>query len=114
MELTKDYFARRLAAFPTSEEMQQGFAELREELANKQDINNDGFAPYRDAVVMSLGAKRIDFAQLVKVYAVSREGQQRYSAAEIIEAVPVPIYDNPDPERICTSHIEHRNLTIRM
>lgn len=40
MELTKEYFDRRLAAFPTSEEMQQGFAQLREELANKQDINS--------------------------------------------------------------------------
>jgi uncharacterized coiled-coil DUF342 family protein len=40
MELTKEYFDRRLAAFPTSEEMQQGFVQLREELANKQDINN--------------------------------------------------------------------------
>lgn len=40
MELTKEYFDERLAGFPTSEEMQQGFAQLREELANKQDINN--------------------------------------------------------------------------
>ena len=39
MELTKEYLDRSLAAFPTSEEMRQGFAQLREELANKQDIN---------------------------------------------------------------------------
>jgi uncharacterized coiled-coil DUF342 family protein len=39
MELTKEYLDRSLAAFPTSEEMRQGFQQLREELANKQDIN---------------------------------------------------------------------------
>jgi len=77
-------------------------------------LTTDGFAPYRDAVVHSLGAKKIDFAQLVKVYGASREGEQRYSPAKIIDAVPVPIYGNPDPERICTSHVERQNLTIRM
>ena len=39
MELTKEYFDERLANFPTSEEVQQGFAQLREELASKRDIN---------------------------------------------------------------------------
>jgi len=39
MELTKEYFDERLARFPTSEEIQEEFTQLREELANKQDIN---------------------------------------------------------------------------
>ena len=32
-------------------------------------ITTDGFKPYQDAVVLSLGAQGVDFAQLVKLYA---------------------------------------------
>ena len=57
---------------------------------------------------------RVDFAQLVKVYGASRDGEQRYSPAEVIDAVPMPIMGRPCRERICTSHIERQNLSIRM
>ena len=57
---------------------------------------------------------RVDFAQLVKVYASSREGEQRYSPGEVVEAVPVRIMGKPNKSRICTSHIERQNLSIRM
>jgi hypothetical protein len=36
------------------------------------------------------------------------------SPGEVVEAVPVRIYGNPNPRRICTSHIERQNLSIRM
>jgi transposase-like protein/IS1 family transposase len=76
-------------------------------------FTTDGFRPYVDATHMILG-DRVDFAQLVKVYAAPREGEQRYSPGEVVEAVPVRIYGNPNPARICTSHIERQNLSIRM
>src|SRR5260370_29978948 len=57
---------------------------------------------------------RCDFAQLVKVYASPREGQQRYSPAVIVEAVPVVRLGKPDPKLICTSHVEPQNLTMRI
>jgi len=57
---------------------------------------------------------RCDFAQLIKVYAAPREGEQRYSPADVVEAVPVVISGNPDPAKICTSHVERQNLTMRM
>lgn len=76
-------------------------------------ITTDGFKPYVNAVDMILGS-RVDFAQLVKVYTSSREGEQRYSPGEVVEAVPVRIYGNPNPRLICTSHIERQNLSIRM
>jgi len=44
-------------------------------------ITTDGFKPYFDAVHTSLGT-RVDFAQLVKVYAAPRDGEQRYSPAD--------------------------------
>lgn len=77
-------------------------------------LSTDGWAGYKNPVVHSLGAHDVSYAQLVKVYTSSREGEQRYSPAECIDAVPVPVFGNPDPEKICTSHVERMNLTIRM
>ena len=56
---------------------------------------------------------RCDFAQLVKTYAAPREGQQRYSPADITGTVTVPCIGMPDPAKICTSHIERQNGTLR-
>lgn len=77
-------------------------------------LSTDGWAGYKNPVVHSLGAHDVSYAQLVKVYASSREGEQRYSPAECIDAVPVPVFGNPDPKKICTSHVERMNLSIRM
>ncbi len=84
--------------------------------ATSQDhfqITTDGFAGYTNSVVYSLGT-RVDFAQLIKVYAAPKEDDHRYSPAEVVEAVPVIRHGNPDPDRICTSHVERGNLTLRM
>src|SRR5262249_8229550 len=77
-------------------------------------ITTDGSNPYRHAVVLSLGAQRVDFAQLVKLYSASPEPDTRYSPAECIGAKKVAIYGNPDMDRVCTSHVERQNLNIRM
>jgi IS1 family transposase len=55
-----------------------------------------------------------DFATLVKVYGVSRDGEQKYSPGEVVDSIPTKIIGNPDSNRICTSHIERQNLSIRM
>jgi hypothetical protein len=57
---------------------------------------------------------RCHFAQLIKVYASPREGEARYSPADVVEALPKLIVGEPDHAKICTSHIERQNLTIRM
>lgn len=77
-------------------------------------MSTDGFAPYKDAVVYSLGGQYVDFAQIVKVYAAPREGHQRYSPAECVDCVKIPIHGNPDMSKVGTSHIERQNLTVRM
>jgi transposase-like protein/IS1 family transposase len=76
-------------------------------------LTSDGFKPYVKAVTGQLRG-RVDFAQLIKVYGVSRDGEQRYSPAEVVDAVPTPIMGRPCRERICTSHMERANLSIRM
>jgi transposase-like protein/IS1 family transposase len=78
-------------------------------------LTTDGFTAYPDAVAYSLGT-RVDFAQLIKIYAQPPQagGEHRYSPAQVVEALPKPMWGNPDPERICTSHVERQNLTMRM
>jgi IS1 family transposase len=76
-------------------------------------LTSDGFRPYIEAVDAVL-PRDIDFAQLVKVYATSREGEHRYSPGDVVDAVPTPVFGNPDPNRICTSHVERQNLSMRM
>ena len=56
----------------------------------------------------------IHYAQMVKVYAAARDGEQRYSPAEVVDVEVIPRAGMPDYERICTSHIERQNLTMRM
>jgi hypothetical protein len=57
---------------------------------------------------------RSSFAQLIKVYRAASEGEARYSPAEVAAVEVVPVMGQPDPDRICTSHIERQNLSIRM
>jgi IS1 family transposase len=80
---------------------------------SRYQLTSDGFKPYVNSVKMILRG-RVDFAQLVKVYGTPREGEQRYSPAEVVDAVPYEIMGRPVRNRICTSHIERQNLSIRM
>lgn len=76
-------------------------------------LTTDGFRSYGHTIKRQLRG-RVDFAQLVKIYAKPRGGEQRYSPGEVVEAVPFKIMGNPDEDRICTSHVERVNLSIRM
>ncbi|MFZ0590776.1 MAG: IS1 family transposase [Bryobacteraceae bacterium] len=76
-------------------------------------ITTDGFRPNVGAIDATLG-HCVDFAQLIKVYGASSEGEGRYSPAEVIDTEVVPVIGNPDPDRICTSIVERSNLSLRM
>jgi len=76
-------------------------------------MTTDGFAPYKSAITTTLH-DRCDFAQLIKVYRASQDGEKRYSPAEVQSVEVVPVMGQPDPERICTSIIERQNLSVRM
>ncbi len=86
---------------------------LRRATVGKFQLTTDGWPSYPDAVERVFGSD-IHYAQLVKVYAASRDGEQRYSPAEVVDVEVVPRAGMPDYERICTSHIERQNLTMRM
>lgn len=76
-------------------------------------ITTDGFHAYPEAIHLCLGT-RVDFAQLIKVYGSPRDGEQRYSPPEVVDAIPVPRMGEPVPQKICTSHVERQNLSMRM
>jgi len=86
---------------------------LNEATQGRFQLTTDGFKAYMYAVSYSLGT-RVDFAQLVKVYAAQREREQRYSPAEVVETIRQIQIGDPEYHRICTSHIERQNLTVRM
>jgi IS1 family transposase/transposase-like protein len=86
---------------------------LRRATEGKFQLTTDGWPSYPEAVERVFGSD-IHYAQLVKVYAASRDGEQRYSPAEVVDVEVVPRAGMPDYERICTSHIERQNLTMRM
>ena len=86
---------------------------LNEATAGRFQITTDGFAPYFDSIHTCLGT-RVDYAQLIKVYEASSDEEHRHSPPRVVDATVKPMWGNPDPERICTSHIERSNLTMRM
>lgn len=78
-------------------------------------LTTDGFAAYVPAVEYSLGT-RVDFAQLIKIYEQPEQGggERRYSPPRVVETIRKTIIGQPNEERICTSHVERQNLTMRM
>ncbi|HTW65987.1 MAG TPA: IS1 family transposase [Bryobacteraceae bacterium] len=76
-------------------------------------LTSDGLRAYRTAVDEILW-DRCDFAQLIKFYSMPVMNEIRYSPARMVEAMPVPQSGDPDPAKICTSHVERQNLTMRM
>jgi transposase-like protein/IS1 family transposase len=88
---------------------------LYEATSGRFQLTTDGFAAYVPAVSYSLGT-RVDFAQLTKIYAQDAQGggERRYSPPVVVDIIPTPRIGNPDPARICTSHVERQNLTMRM
>lgn len=86
---------------------------LRNATVGKFQLSTDGWTAYPDAIERVFGAD-IHYAQIIKVYKASRDGEQRYSPAEVADVEVVPRVGMPDYERICTSHVERQNLTMRM
>lgn len=87
--------------------------DLASRLADRVQLTSDGLAVYLQAVERAFRGD-VDYAQLVKVYNETSEGQKRYSPAECVGCTKNVVVGYPDPEHVSTSYIERANLTMRM
>jgi IS1 family transposase len=86
---------------------------LRHATRGNYQVSADGFSPYVSAIDSTL-SDRVDFAQMIKTYRSTPEGERRYSPSEIVSTEVVSAIAHPDRDRVCTSHVERQNLTMRM
>lgn len=87
--------------------------DIASRLKNRVQLTTDGLKAYLEAVDESFG-NDIDFAQLVKLYGKSLEGEHRYSPAECTGTYRKAVTGNPKVKHISTSFVERQNLTVRM
>ena len=78
-------------------------------------LTTDGFGPYTHAIPLVF-KNEVDFAQLVKTYGTQNNvnPSTRYSPATVTGSQTLVRKCNPNADRVCTSHAERANLSIRM
>lgn len=86
---------------------------LRHATAGRFHLSTDGYQPYIQAVARQL-ADRVDYGMLVKIYAKgTAEDRRTYSPAPIVGMKKYAISGRPEINRICTSHTERHNGSMR-
>jgi IS1 family transposase/transposase-like protein len=86
--------------------------QLNNATTGRFQLSSDGLNAYTLNVPFTFGS-RVDFGQLIKTFGAV-PNTVRYSPARITGAEKKPVFGRPDPEKICTSHVERLNLTLRM
>lgn len=89
---------------------------LADRLANRVQLTTEGHGAYLKAVGDAFAAD-IDYAKLVKQRGEPtgvNPSERRYSPAECTGAIKEEIFGKPDPDRISTSYVERKNLSMRM
>jgi len=88
-------------------------AKLAAATGGRFQLTTDGFSAYPDAVEYNFGAQ-VDYAMLVKEFgSEGGEEARRYAPPRLIGAEKIKVAGDPDEARICTSHIERHNWTLR-
>lgn len=87
--------------------------DLSPRLARRVQLSTDGHKAYLIAVEAAFAFRPIDYGMLTKIYGDST-AEGKYSPGEVIGTIKETISGSPDKARICTSHAERSNLTMRM
>lgn len=89
--------------------------DLRLRLEGRAQISTDQLKSYITGVAYAFGP-RADFAQLMKIYRQTKaaNAETRYSPGECCGTKKLWVAGDPDKDKICTSHVERPNLTMRM
>jgi hypothetical protein len=78
-------------------------------------LSTDGYKPYQSAIPGVFGGK-IDHGLIIKHFAGASdiEPERKYSPANVVSVTKGRNWGDPDMDRVCTSHSERANLTLRM
>ena len=86
---------------------------LRDATAGHYQVSTDGYGPYKTAVPMQLGGM-VDYGMLIKIFSEgTKDDQRKFSPAAISGIRKEVIWGKPDESKICTSHTERQNGTMR-
>lgn len=98
-------------------ETTHGFiADLYSRMKNRIQLSSDGMNEYVAAIDDVFG-EDVDYGHVIKTYQEDVyyvDGERRYSPSPQISLSRRSIRGKPDRDKICTSHVERKNLTIRM
>lgn len=77
-------------------------------------LSTDAYATYESTVTWHLG-QRVDYGQVSKIFGSDpgRDAARKYSPGKIISSKRTAVLGNPERDRICTSHCERMNGSIR-
>jgi IS1 family transposase len=88
--------------------------DLASRLITRPQISSDALAAYGGAIERAFGCD-VDYASLIKVYAVKTVGEERrYSPPEIVSVKKARVAGAPDMDLVSTSYVEKQNHTLRM
>jgi len=91
-------------------------SDLAGRLQRRVQVSSDSLSAYADAMERGFGTE-VDYGQISKTYSfvnLTQNAAGRYSPAEVVKTEKAIISGMPDVSRICTSHVEKQNHTLRM
>lgn len=89
-------------------------SDLSSRMKNRIQLSSDGMNQYLNIVESEFGSG-VDYGQIVKTYATPDAPEARRYSPPVVTAIKrTVISGNPEESRICTSHVERQNLTLRM